>query len=265
MALLTDLLAPGDSQYRRAAGSSGPATPIARAGRTALLCAALLLAGLVVGASARQTHASEPAARAARDQLVDRVRTRTAQTDALQNRFADARSGLDAASADVAATDSALSGAQSDLSRLSPLSGVADVHVPGLKVVVDDAADSGSAATATGRIRDTDLQRLVNGLWGAGAEAVSVNGHRLTMLTSIRTAGNAILVAYHPLTLPYEVLAIGSPTDLEVDFVDGPGGHWFKALHDRYGIKFAVTTVADVTLARAPDATLRVAETRAQR
>ena len=34
-----------------------------------------------------------------------------------------------------------------------------------------------------------DLQILVNGLWESGAEAISVNGHRLSTLTAIRGAG----------------------------------------------------------------------------
>ena len=45
-----------------------------------------------------------------------------------------------------------------------------------------------------------DLQIVVNGLWASGAEAVSVNGQRLTSKAAIRFAGQAILVNYRPLT-----------------------------------------------------------------
>ena len=41
---------------------------------------------------------------------------------------------------------------------------------------------------------DPDLQKLVNGLWAAGAEAISINGQRLTNLSAIREAGEAITV-----------------------------------------------------------------------
>ena len=50
---------------------------------------------------------------------------------------------------------------------------------------------------------DVDLQQLVNGMWTAGAEAISVNGHRLTSLTAIRGAGTSITVDYSSLTPPY--------------------------------------------------------------
>ncbi len=109
---------------------------------------------------------------------------------------------------------------------------------------------------ATGRVLDTDLQRLLNGLWAAGAEAVSVNGQRLTQLTAVRSAGDAILVAYRPLSPPYVVLAIGNPDDLEVDFVDGPGGRWFNTL-EGFGIRFTVTAEKDLKLPGASGVTLR--------
>ena len=38
-----------------------------------------------------------------------------------------------------------------------------------------------------------DLQRVVNGLWAAGAEAVAVNGQRVTGLTAIRSANDVVL------------------------------------------------------------------------
>ena len=39
------------------------------------------------------------------------------------------------------------------------------------------------------RVLDVDLQGVVNGLWASGAEAIAVNGQRLTGLTTIRAAG----------------------------------------------------------------------------
>ncbi len=142
------------------------------------------------------------------------------------------------------------------------MAGVSPVHGPGIRVTVDDAPKQGSGrpdASGTGRVLDTDMQRLLNGLWAAGAEAVSVNGQRLTQLTAVRSAGDAILVAYRPLSPPYEVLAIGNPDDLEVDFVDGPGGRWFKTL-EAFGIRFNVTQQKDMQVPGASGISLRLAE-----
>jgi uncharacterized protein YlxW (UPF0749 family) len=260
MALISDLTNQTVEAAYRAARPPDTPPPITRAGRKLMLCGALVLAGLVLGTSARQTHDSAPAAKAARDQLIDQVRTSTAATNSLQQEFTSTRDALDGARNESLSVASANSAVQSDDGRLAILAGVNPAHGPGLRVIVDDAPDAGHSASATGRVRDTDLQRLLNGLWAAGAEAISVNGQRLTVLTAVRTAGDAILVAYRPLSPPYEVLAIGSPNDLQVDFVDGPGGRWFHTLADRYGIKFNVATAQDLSLPGSTGATLRIAE-----
>ncbi|NEE52029.1 DUF881 domain-containing protein, partial [Streptomyces sp. SID8455] len=80
------------------------------------------------------------------------------------------------------------------------LSGATPVEGPGVKLVVDDAknTDQGgggpresSSFADTGRVRDRDMQRVVNGLWESGAEAIAINGQRLTALSAIRAAGDA--------------------------------------------------------------------------
>ena len=56
---------------------------------------------------------------------------------------------------------------------------------------------------------DIDLQEVAQRALDAGAEAIAINGQRLTSTSTIRTAGGAILVDFRPVTGPYEVAAIG--------------------------------------------------------
>ena len=73
---------------------------------------------------------------------------------------------------------------------------------PGITVTLDDSADAvsgsdparGSSGFEEGRVSAADLQIVSNGLWAAGAEAISINGQRLTTRSAIRFAGQAILV-----------------------------------------------------------------------
>jgi uncharacterized protein YlxW (UPF0749 family) len=109
-----------------------------------------------------------------------------------------------------------------------------------------------------GRITDGDLQKAANGLWSAGAEAVSINGQRLTATSTIRQAGEAILVDFRPITNPYAVVAIG-PDDMEGDFRKGYAGQFFKQLATRYGITFDVRPIEGVTLGAASELKLRFA------
>jgi uncharacterized protein YlxW (UPF0749 family) len=108
-----------------------------------------------------------------------------------------------------------------------------------------------------GRVSDRDLQTVVNEVWAAGAEAVAVNGQRLTALSAIRSAGKAVLVDFRPISPPYEVAAIGPP-QLRTRFVDGFGGSYLQVLRD-YGIDYAVQDDGDLQLGASAGVTVRYA------
>jgi uncharacterized protein YlxW (UPF0749 family) len=117
---------------------------------------------------------------------------------------------------------------------------------PGLKVTLADArpeADSdpvgGTAQTnAGGQVRDSDVQLVVNALWAAGAEAISVNGQRLGPTSTIRTAGEAILVDFWPVSSPYQVDAIGNPDVLSRHFLADPQVDALAVVSQSYGLRF---------------------------
>jgi uncharacterized protein YlxW (UPF0749 family) len=104
------------------------------------------------------------------------------------------------------------------------------------------------------------MQRVVNGLWSSGAEAISVNGQRLTALSAIRAAGDAILVDNKPLAPPYTVLAIGDGERLSKAFQDSADGQYLQVLKDDYGIRASVTVQDKLRLAAAPSLTVRYAK-----
>jgi uncharacterized protein YlxW (UPF0749 family) len=100
-----------------------------------------------------------------------------------------------------------------------------------------DAVQGTDAGADQGKVIARDLQIVVNGLWQAGAEAISVNGHRLTARAAIRFAGAAILVDYRPLVRPYAITAIGDPGSLGVEFADNAGGSYLQSLKANYKIR----------------------------
>ena len=63
-------------------------------------------------------------------------------------------------------------------------------------------------------VTDRDIQMFVLSLWEAGAEAIAVNGHRIGAQTSIRVAGQTILVGVNQTQNPYVIEAIGDTADL---------------------------------------------------
>ena len=64
-------------------------------------------------------------------------------------------------------------------------------------------------------IHDDDLLRVVNELRAAGAEAIAINGQRLTGTSEIRCAGPTLSVTNVRSSAPFEIRAIGDKKSLE--------------------------------------------------
>lgn len=72
-------------------------------------------------------------------------------------------------------------------------------------------------------IHDRDIVKVVNELWNAGAEAISVNGNRVVVGTSFRCVGSTVLMDTIRIASPFVLKAIGNSADLEGAF-KLPGG-----------------------------------------
>jgi uncharacterized protein YlxW (UPF0749 family) len=243
---------PLDEGYAVAARARAPEVERPRRSRhRVMLVVALAVLGFLLAMAASQNYRSAPEVQNQRKQLIDQI-------DQADARLADLRAQQIKLSGEVRSLQSSglsnsSSGAtlQQKLDDLELQTGVVAASGPGLKAVIDDAKDT----SKEGRLLDVDLQQLVNGLWTAGAEAISVNGHRLTSLTAIRSAGSAITVDYTSLTPPYTVLAIGETATMPARFSQSSGGQWVQYLVSNFGVRLAITTEdsllvpADATIA----------------
>jgi len=80
---------------------------------------------------------------------------------------------------------------------------------------------------------------VVEQLWGAGAEAIAVNGERITPTTSAIDIGTSVLVNAAYLAPPYQVTALG-PDDLYDRLAAAPGFIDFvRARAEAYGIRLS--------------------------
>ena len=253
---------------KKAAGASGmPKTLRSKLG----LAAGLVLAALVVTVGAAQARVAAPVVAKERQELIDRIDKETKSADKLEG-------SVDTLRDDVSARQRAAlktSGGSGQADLVSMLSGATAVHGPGVRLVVNDAKEASSGGgdnpretadfSDTGRVRDRDMQRVVNGLWAAGAEAVSINGQRLTALSAIRAAGDAILVDNKPLVPPYTVLAVGDGQRLSSKFQNGADGLYLHALEDTYGIRATIAVESDLRLPAAPSVIVRTAQPRTEK
>jgi uncharacterized protein YlxW (UPF0749 family) len=106
-------------------------------------------------------------------------------------------------------------------------------------------------------VRDEHLAKLVDGLWNAGAEAISINDQRLTVLTSIRNRGPAVRVNSQPVNPPYVVQAIGDVDTLQADLLDTTHGSEFFDLAEDFGFRVERHNEDELTLPGASGPRLR--------
>ncbi|KKW64435.1 DUF881 domain-containing protein [Mycolicibacterium elephantis] len=191
-----------------------------------------------------------------------------------QHALAGSVRSAEAATTDLAARRDALA-AQVDTERRSRLEGgergqellgqldqadfaaaATAVIGPGLTITVTDPgvsqnlSDVSKERVAGSRqvILDRDLQLVVNSLWAAGAEAVSVGGVRVGPNVTVRQAGGGILVDNQPIASPYVILAIGPPNALKDIFERSPGLQRLRLLEISYGVGVQVSASDTVTL-----------------
>ncbi|MDF3291722.1 DUF881 domain-containing protein [Streptomyces silvisoli] len=268
MSLLTNIMEHSlDDGYAEAAARRGetgrsrlPSTTRARA----VFAGGLVVVALVITLGAAQAQYSAPTLAKERQELIDRISAETRSTDRLQKDVNTLRGQVESQQRNALPRHG-----RDDADLMSLLSGATAVSGPGVQLVVDDAKEasggtgSGPRETSgfsdTGRVRDRDLQRVVNGLWQSGAEAVSINGQRLTALSAIRAAGEAILVDNKPLVPPYTVLAIGDGPRLSTSFQGSADGQYLRVLQQNYGIRTSISVKDEVRLPAAPSVAVRIA------
>ena len=248
MSLLSDLVRTSlDPGYAKAHAQGSP--PRSRL----LVVVTVLLVGLMLGVAVVKNAREAPQAAHERRALIQQVKDQRHTNDAL-------RRDMTALEADVKKLQGTRLGADDSraltLAVLGARTGAEEVSGPGIAVVVDDASRWDGHQS---QVLDVDLRQLVNGLWQAGAEAIAINGHRLSARTAIRGAGSAITVDYTSLTRPYTVEAIGDPSTMPGRLADTSGGGWWAYLKQNYGLRYDVTTATALTLPADPGLRLNLA------
>jgi len=105
------------------------------------------------------------------------------------------------------------------LEQVEIFAGLTELEGPGVIVTLseDDTEKSGDldGATSVNIIHGEELSSVVNALFSADAEAISMNGQRLVSTSEIHCAGPTISVNNHRFSQPYEIKAIGDPSNLQ--------------------------------------------------
>lgn len=152
-----------------------------------------------------------------------------------------------------------------EIKKMQMIAGLTPVSGPGITIRVSDDASVAKAGGVPlpggfqpGIVHDYDVQMVVNELRAAKAEAIAINGTRVTGYTPIRCVGPTILVNWEPVAAPFVIEAIGRADDL-ASSVNMPNGIVDGLTNNGLGVK--VETAEKLVLPAAEGVpTIRVAK-----
>lgn len=108
----------------------------------------------------------------------------------------------DRLNADISGNNPSAPALQQDLGRLQVVNGAVPVHGPGVEMTIGV------------NLQPFELSDTTNALRELGAEAVSINGHRVIARTVFEQKNGKTLVDGQVIAAPYTILAIGDPSAL---------------------------------------------------
>lgn len=177
-----------------------------------VLAAVFAVLGFLVVTAIASARAGQKVAEPRKAQLVKLIQQRRAQVDDMDKDVRRLRD--DVADAQKESSQRSRLGQEraSRLDALAEAAGTVALRGDALVVRLSDSDQKPTDPDEAGayRIRDADLQLVVNALFAAGAEAIAVNESRVVSTTPIRAAGDTIVVNFRPLNPPYTIKAIGA-------------------------------------------------------
>jgi len=206
----------------------------------ALVVLGFLIAAQVAGEKPRSQYSTQE-----RAPLIQSALDLQTRQEALKAQIVDLRRRIGELEAQDPGAAESLRQLYADLEEARLAAGLIGITGPGLAFRLEDG-NPGAGVDAVVSARDVRV--LVQELWLAGAEAISVNGERISTTSAVIDVGGSILVNSAYLAPPYEIKAVG-PADLydrlrtSVAFVD-----FVQGRIDRAGISLTVAVLDAVDL-----------------
>ncbi|WP_134739306.1 DUF881 domain-containing protein [Nocardioides sp. 503] len=237
------------AERRAARTAAGEPVPPGSGGHPRRIAAvAVAVFGVMAATAAVQTQRDAEVRDEGRASLVARIDDQGARVSRLQARIADLREANADAEDRVRRLNEGEQALTPRLRRLGVRTGFTPTRGEGIRVTVKDA----TSGDLDGTVRDEDLALLADGLWAAGAEAISINGQRLTALSAIRTSGVPIEVNGVGIASPYTVFAIGDRATMQAALMDTSSGIAFDGLSRRFGFTYELQNEDRMSLPAGP-------------
>lgn len=211
---------------------------------------ALLALGFLIAAQLRTEAPRVRYASNERVALVETANDLQGRQDALKQQLLDLRTEIQKLESQGQGSAALLKDLDDRLRQARVAAGLTALQGPGL---VLQLRDSGNAVPPAENPTDylvsaRDLRTVVEELWLAGAEAIAVNGERVTAAGAIIDIGGSVLLNSAYLSPPYQISAIGPP-DL-FDQVNGSAGfrEFVRGRVEAFGLQVGFAEPKDVVI-----------------
>ena len=125
--------------------------------------------------------------------------------------------------------------------------GLTDKEGNGVVITLDDSKTT-EIVSADSITHAADLRDIVNFAWSLGAEAISINGERVVLNTSIDCIVNTVLINSTKTSAPFTISVIGEQEKLEKEFKNEEN---LKDLHKRViseGVIFEINSTRNIII-----------------
>jgi uncharacterized protein YlxW (UPF0749 family) len=211
---------------------------------------ALLALGFLIAAQLRTEAPRVRYASQERVPLVETARDLQSDQDALKERLLGLRTQIQSVESQGKGSAALVRDLDGRLRQARLAAGLTALGGPGLVLQLGDSSNAAPPGVNPSDYLVTarDIRTVVEELWLAGAEAITVNGERLTSTSAIIDIGGSILVNAAYLAPPYQVSAIGSP-DL-FDQVNASAGFrdFVRMRVEAFGLQVGFAEIKDVTI-----------------
>lgn len=213
----------------------------------------LVLPALVLGvlvAAQWQTQAGRtPLGSRYQLQLAEAAFTLRDEQAKLKTELLRLRAELDQVDAQTAAFGGQSAALKAELDQLRAASGLTSISGPGITVTLDDGRVPANAPTRTlelAIVHSTDITDVLNAAWRGGAQAIAVNGERIT--GSSACVGAVIQINGTLLSPPFVMRIVGPSDRLLATFEDPTILADQKKRHAAFNFGFDVARSASLEL-----------------
>lgn len=122
---------------------------------------------------------------------------------------------------------------EKEIKENNKLLGLTALNGSGLVFVINDNRNGnvdGNVDISSSLIHEEDILNIVNELFNAGAEAVSINDQRIVQATAIACDGNIVRINHEKIGAPFTIRAIGYPESLY--YAINRQGGWLSIMKD---------------------------------